>query len=93
MAGTRMVKHAPPLGGVEAVTVPPITWQNRETSASPRPVPPYSRPIVALTGGHLSGFEALLRWEHPTRGLIAPDQFIPVAEETGLKVPSVSPSM
>jgi diguanylate cyclase (GGDEF)-like protein len=47
----------------------------------------YYQPIVALADNRLSGFEALLRWEHPTRGLVPPDQFIAVAEETGLIVP------
>jgi EAL domain-containing protein (putative c-di-GMP-specific phosphodiesterase class I) len=42
------------------------------------------QPIVCLTSGKLLGFEALLRWHHPDRGLISPDQFIPVAEETRL---------
>jgi len=39
---------------------------------------------VLLKTGIVIGFEALLRWEHPLRGLISPEEFIPVAEETGL---------
>ena len=44
----------------------------------------FYQPIVALVSGEIAGFEALLRWLHPTRGLLAPIEFIPVAEETGL---------
>jgi diguanylate cyclase (GGDEF)-like protein len=44
----------------------------------------FYQPIVALESGQIVGFEALLRWQHPTRGLIGPEEFILVAEETGL---------
>ncbi len=45
---------------------------------------PYFEQQVDLTTGRLGGFEVLARWDHPRLGLVSPDQFIPVAEETGM---------
>ena len=45
---------------------------------------PFYQPIVRLSTGALSGFEALVRWRHPRRGLLTPDEFLPACEEMGL---------
>jgi diguanylate cyclase (GGDEF)-like protein/PAS domain S-box-containing protein len=47
----------------------------------------YYQPLVKLDTGKIAEVEALVRWEHPRRGLLSPDNFIPLAEETGLVVP------
>jgi diguanylate cyclase (GGDEF)-like protein/PAS domain S-box-containing protein len=45
---------------------------------------PYYQPLIDLSSGRITGFEALVRWPHSERGMISPAEFIPVAEETGL---------
>lgn len=45
------------------------------------------QPIISLDDGHMTGVEALLRWHHPQKGLVLPDQFVSTAEDTGLVVP------
>jgi PAS domain S-box-containing protein len=48
---------------------------------------PYYQPIIDLRTGRLTGFEALLRWRHPDRGIVAPLEFVPLIEENGLVLP------
>jgi diguanylate cyclase (GGDEF)-like protein len=45
------------------------------------------QPVVELAGGRLAGMEALVRWDHPDRGLVMPGEFVSLAEDTGLIVP------
>lgn len=45
------------------------------------------QPVIELSTNRITGFEALVRWQHPTRGMISPAEFIPIAEETGLIIP------
>jgi len=47
----------------------------------------YYQPIILLTTGRLMGFEALIRWNHPRKGFISPNRFVPILEETGLIKP------
>ena len=47
---------------------------------------PYYQPIIDLIHGRVAGFEALARWQHPQRGIVTPNHFIELAEETGLIV-------
>jgi predicted signal transduction protein with EAL and GGDEF domain len=60
--------------------------RSRPTCATPstRLLQPYYQPLVDLSTGRITGFEALVRWPDPERGMISPAEFIPVAEETGL---------
>lgn len=57
------------------------------TALSRQEIELHYQPIIRLADGSIAGFEALMRWRHPTRGLLSPGEFISVAEETGLIVP------
>ncbi|XEI31999.1 cyclic diguanylate phosphodiesterase [Aeromonas veronii] len=51
---------------------------------------PYLQPVVTGEDDHWSGCEVLMRWQHPKQGMISPDRFIPLAEDSGLIVPMTS---
>lgn len=61
-----------------------IEEELREALASGTGLKVHYQPQVAAAGRPVIGLEALVRWQHPSRGLISPDQFLPIAEETGL---------
>jgi EAL domain-containing protein (putative c-di-GMP-specific phosphodiesterase class I) len=44
------------------------------------------QPVISLDGDRVASAEALLRWRHPTRGLVSPDLFVPIMEDSGLIV-------
>ncbi|HEX4554386.1 MAG TPA: EAL domain-containing protein, partial [Xanthobacteraceae bacterium] len=63
-----------------------VMVQDLQTAAERGELVVYYQPQARMDG-EITGFEALVRWRHPTRGLIAPDMFIPAAEESGLILP------
>ena len=61
--------------------------ENTRGSVEREEIEAYYQPIVALATGRVIGLEALARWNHPARGLVLPESFIPLAEETGFMRP------
>jgi EAL domain-containing protein (putative c-di-GMP-specific phosphodiesterase class I) len=67
------------------------TWRlevaTRLSTRAPEQLVVHYQPVVSLHTGRVDGVEALLRWQHPQRGLLGPDEWLPVAEETGQLIP------
>lgn len=71
-------------GGHDATVIALRTTNELRRGLERGEVVPYFQPIVDLSDGRLRGFEVLARWRHPERGVLGPEQFLPMAEETGL---------
>ena len=71
---------------LEAETSPHLSLVSelRHAIDAPGQIVLYYQPKVDLASAEVNSVEALVRWQHPTRGLLGPDQFIPVAEATGV---------
>ena len=92
-----MINSQEPRYGEESSKINKINWkipkerdrdcQGKSEDKTPKQFQVYYQPIISLATGELKGFEALLRWQHPTRGLVPPDKFLPLAQETGLLIP------
>ncbi|NJQ02627.1 EAL domain-containing protein [Streptomyces sp. PLAI1-29] len=85
-AGGNRYEHADPEADTRAIT------RHGLTNSLPRALQRGEffieyQPLVRLSDGQVNGAEALVRWSHPMRGVLGPDQFIPLAENTGLIVP------
>jgi len=82
---TACVMYSPAMGGDAASLV--SLEADLHVALERRQLKLLFQPIVALRGRHVVGAEALLRWLHPIEGLLGPDRFLPIAEETGVIVP------
>ncbi|MCJ2055510.1 EAL domain-containing protein [Methylobacterium sp. J-048] len=81
----RAVRYTP--GMIEAVAERHVFENDIRVAIAERQFHLVYQPIMALTDDGIVGFEALIRWQHPVRGLVSPAAFIPLAEETGLILP------
>jgi EAL domain-containing protein (putative c-di-GMP-specific phosphodiesterase class I) len=71
---------------IEAMTMLRLEMQLRQ-AVEREELELHYQPVMSLSNRSLAGFEALVRWKHPRRGIVAPNEFIPIAESTGLIVP------
>ncbi|GLY27442.1 EAL domain-containing protein [Kineosporia sp. NBRC 101731] len=71
-------------GGLEADEQLVELREDLRRAVADQQIEAYYQPIMDLSSGDLVGLEALIRWRHPTRGMLSPGLFIPIAEETGL---------
>ncbi|GAA3604258.1 hypothetical protein GCM10022223_19880 [Kineosporia mesophila] len=71
-------------GGLEADEQLVELREDLRRAVADEQIEAYYQPIMDLNSGDLVGLEALIRWRHPTRGMLSPGLFIPIAEETGL---------
>ncbi|MBU0719080.1 MAG: EAL domain-containing protein, partial [Planctomycetes bacterium] len=86
--GAGRVQHAVFDSAMRLAAIRRFTWEGQLRCALERgELDLRYQPIVSLKSGAISGFEGLIRWQHPNEGLVLPADFVPLAEETGIIVP------
>ena len=82
--GDMLARHGSAKANYNQLDHQPVDLTELEDAIHDRRITPHFQPMVRMSDGVITGFEALARWRHPERGMLQPEMFIPIAESSGL---------